>query len=51
MSELSGKKLGFLGAGMMAEAIIRGLIGQGKIKADQACALESRCNVMSLPML
>lgn len=35
MSSLSGKNVGFLGAGMMAEAIIQGLLSKGMLAKEQ----------------
>lgn len=32
---LNGKKIGFCGAGSMAEALIRGLLASGQVRADQ----------------
>jgi pyrroline-5-carboxylate reductase len=31
------KRIGFLGAGQMAEALARGLINKGVVQADQIC--------------
>src|SRR3990172_3350663 len=39
---LKGKKLGFIGAGNMAEAIIRGLLSTGALSADQISASDVR---------
>jgi len=39
---LHGKKIGFIGAGNMAEAIIRGLLNTGALRADQISASDVR---------
>ena len=39
---LKGKKIGFIGAGNMAEAIIRGLLNTGALSADQISASDVR---------
>lgn len=46
---LKGKKLGFIGSGMMAEAIVSGVISKGLVKPDSICCADpyaARCEQM-----